>query len=678
MAHRTRTIPFPSFVVFGWVFAFAAAGGGPWAAGAAAQVRDTVQLPDLEVATRRPTPAAKVTASVTVLDGEQLRREGVRFVLDALRQIPGAMVVQTGSFGGVTSLFLRGGESDYVKVLIDGVPANQAGGSFDFANLTLDNVERIEVIRGPASVLYGSDAVSGVISIVTRGTREGNAVRRDGEGGGTVAVEAGTFDTRTASGAVSGTAAGSGHRLGYSVAASRVVSDGIYDFNNRYRNTSASAAASLTTAGGTRIVTALRYVDAVHHFPTDFAGTPADSNQRSTEERVTVSADLGRAFTSTLDGRLQLLGNFASFDAANDPDSPGDSLGFGFFERRTTRASRRSADGRVTWTPGAVTLTLGGAVEAEHEEQFAQSLSNFGGGVFPDASTFERDRHTASGYAQVLADLPAGVELQGGLRVDDNDAFGTFVTARGGVGVRLTSFLRGRVSVGSAFKAPTFSEQFARSPFEVGNPDLDPERSLSGEIGVTLQGMGHRVVLDAAAFAQRFTDLIQFRFVDAATPSYLNVARARARGVETDLTVALPLSLALQGGYTYTSTRVTDAGVSRSEGFAEGRRLLRRPTHSAQMTVRWAAPAGRASLAGMVQWIGNRDDVDFRPFPSERVVLGDYALVNLAGSLEIWRRAGRAVRVELRAENLFDREYESVVGFPGRGRGIFAGSTVRW
>src|SRR5215218_6152259 len=155
-------------------------------AGLAQQPQDTTQLKELVVtANGAPTPADAVVSSVTTITGAELRDRGIRFVQDALRDIPGATVVQAGSYGGVSSLFLRGGESDYVKVLVDGVPVNQSGGGYNWANLTTDNVERIEVLRGPASVIYGSAAVTGVVQIFTR---------RGGEGFGLDAgAEAGTF-----------------------------------------------------------------------------------------------------------------------------------------------------------------------------------------------------------------------------------------------------------------------------------------------------------------------------------------------------------------------------------------------------------------------------------------------------------------------------------------------------
>ena len=197
---------------------------------AAQEASDTVSLPEIVVtATRYPVAPDSVAATVTVLRGEDLRAQGIRFVSDALRQVPGAQVVRGGSYGSTTSLFVRGGESDYVKVLVDGVPVNQPGGSFDFSSLTTDNVERIEVLRGPGSVLYGSDAIAGIVQIVTR---EG---RGPIEASGT--AEGGTFGTAEWQVA----ALGGQERLGWSASVSRLTTDGIYDFNNSYRNTVGSA-----------------------------------------------------------------------------------------------------------------------------------------------------------------------------------------------------------------------------------------------------------------------------------------------------------------------------------------------------------------------------------------------------------------------------------------------------
>src|SRR5436190_24043 len=142
-----------------------------------AQATDTAQLRTVVVsASKVPRPAASLSQAVTVLSGDDLRARGIARVSDALREVPGASLVQSGSFGALTSLFLRGGESRYTKVLIDGVAVNAAGGFFDFSHLTTDNIDRIEIVRGPASVLYGADAISGIVQIFTRaGSNESQA-----------------------------------------------------------------------------------------------------------------------------------------------------------------------------------------------------------------------------------------------------------------------------------------------------------------------------------------------------------------------------------------------------------------------------------------------------------------------------------------------------------------------
>ena len=176
----------------------------------AQMARDTARVaPIVVTATRSPLAASRAPASVSIVSGDQLRREGITTVLDALRQVPGVAVVQTGSYGGVTSLFIRGGESKFAKVLIDGVPVNDAGGAFDFSTLSTDNLERIEIVRGPASVLYGSEAMAGVIQLFTR------------SGSGAPRVEISDRQGGYGSNDADASVRGSGGLFSYSVAAAR-------------------------------------------------------------------------------------------------------------------------------------------------------------------------------------------------------------------------------------------------------------------------------------------------------------------------------------------------------------------------------------------------------------------------------------------------------------------------
>src|SRR5438105_7487725 len=199
------------------ILALAAFGSGR----AFGQAQDTARLGTVVVsATKVPQPASTLSQAVTVISGDDLRARGVTRVSDALREVPGASLVQSGSFGAITSLFLRGGESRYTKVLIDGVPVNSAGGSFDFSHLTTDNIERIEIVRGPASVLYGADAATGIVQIFTR--RGGPEHRTS------IGARGGTYHSLDVDGDASG-AYGYGR---FSVGGAHHSTDGILPFNN--------------------------------------------------------------------------------------------------------------------------------------------------------------------------------------------------------------------------------------------------------------------------------------------------------------------------------------------------------------------------------------------------------------------------------------------------------------
>lgn len=633
----------------------------------AQEAGDTTRLEELVVtATRLPTPPNEVVSSVTTISGEDLRARGVRFVQDALREVPGAAVVQVGSFGGVTSLFLRGGESDYVKVLVDGIPANQPGGAFNWANLTTDNIDRIEILRGPGSVIYGSDAVSGIVQIFTRRGQEGFAV----EGG----AEAGTFGTLNGH----GTILGGTPRVTYSADASRFSTDGSYPFNNDYGNTALSGSVRGLPDDRTDASLSLRYTDSRYHFPTDFAGTLADSNQSNAEEMLTVSGDAGRRLGDRYDLRLTAGGTRTTGEFEDRSDSPADTIGFGFASHRDSRAQRGNLDARVNAVLSPVlTITAGAQVERETERQSGQTTSNFGGIATTPDTPFDRARTTLGYYAQGIIDLASGLAVNLNARVDDNNAFGTFFTYRAGAAYRLRSGTRVRASLGRAFKAPTFCEQFCDAPFVVGDSTLRPERSTMWEAGVEQALADGRVSVWATYFDQRFRDMIVYD--GSVEPTYRNGAAAKARGVETGLTTALGLNVKASASYTYLSTEATDDAGLPSPSFAAGQRLVRRPKHSAELALR-ARVLDRASLGGSVTYVGARDDVDFSQFPAQTVELPGYATVDLAVEVEVLRNLpGRpGLSGVLRVENLFNERYDQVVGFAGRRRGVFGGARFRF
>lgn len=629
-------------------------------------VRDSVRLePVVVTATRTPAPQHAVPAAVTVLDGRELERRGVRTVSDALRDVAGLDVVQGGAYGGVTSLFVRGGESDYVKVLIDGVPVNDPGGSIDLADLTTDNVERLEIVRGPASVLYGSDAVSGVVQIFTR--------RGTGATRGDLTLRAGSYTSVDALGGV----AGGTDAVAYAASASRSRTDGIYEFNSAYTNTVWSGMLSATPDARTEAKLVVRYGASDYHFPTNSAGDVEDANAFQRRNRTVASLEVGRYFTSALEARATLGLN--QFDGGIDdrPDSAGDTLGY-FAYNSVQTMLRRSADVRLSaYLAGGAILSVGATVEWQRERSATASGSEFG----PSTSAFEAERTSRGLYAQWYATPLRALVVSLGGRVDDNSAFGTFWSYRGGVSYGLPTDTRVRVAVGKGFKEPTFFENFADDPFARGNPDLLPERSQSWEVGVEQDLLDGAIRIGATYFDQRFRDLVQYTFAppSPSDPSFFNVAAADARGVESEVAVELPLALRVSGAYTYLHTTVVDGGFQggAGEAFEVGARLLRRPTHAAslQATQRFGT---RGSVTGTVRYVGARDDRDFTAYPAETVLLPSYVRVDVSGEVGMWRApAGHpALTLTGRLENLLDAAYEEVLGYPAPGRTVTVGVRV--
>jgi vitamin B12 transporter len=629
-----------------------------------AQQPEPVRLPDLvSTASHLPVRSGALASTHTVITGEELRERGILLLLDALRDVPGVVIVQAGSYGAATSLFLRGGESDYVKVLVDGVTMNAPGGAFNFANLPLEHVDRIEVVRGPASVLHGADAMTGVVQVFTR-TGSGTLVPE-------LAIEGGGLGARRLSGSVQG-----GGRLGLlSVQAGEFRSTGLYDFNNDYRNRGGSA--RLATAPRTPVDGQLtvRYHAVQSAFPTNSAGVPVDSNQFVTERQLALSASAARRLSRAV--AIQLLGTASrTEDGFQDRlDHPGDTTGFGFAARRDGRSHRTGADLRLTYVGrGPFAGVAGLQYEDERQRQAGTTTSNFGSGPFTEPDQFRAARSTRAVYGEASYALGAAASLVSGVRLDDNSAFGTAATWRVGGSVRAAGGLMLRAQAGSAFKSPTFAELFARSPFEVGDPTLQPERALAWEVGAEQLLAGGRLRLNLSGFSQRFRDLIQYVAAPPGEPTYGNIAAATSRGVEFGVVATPATQWSISAQATALRTEVTDAGGGTSPAFREGSTLLRRPDFTAALGARWH-PAAGAVMRVDINHLGARDDVDYRSWPAERVQLPSRTITDLAGTVRL-RAPGTALLLSGRIENLFNARWQQVVGFRSRGRVVHLGVTV--
>lgn len=594
---------------------------------------DTVTLAPVTVtATRLPVTRGGTPAAITVITGEELRARGITRLTDALRDVPGASVVQSGSFGSQTAVFLRGGESDYTKVLVDGVPVNDAGGAIDLAHLSVADVERIEIVRGPASVLWGSDAVTGVIQIFTSRAARSRA---------SMSARGGTYGTRDATGDVA-LARGATH---LSASAASHETDGVLDFNNGYQHRQASAAVRIEPSARRALRATVRHSDATYHYPTDYLGTPVDSNQYRREQRLVAGLEGTAALSARTTLRVMLGANELDAVSDNQVDRPGD-----FAYHDESEASRRVADGRVDVTlPLDATLTAG----AEWARQRETNTSNF-----------EASRINRGYYVQLLAGSGAPWVATIGARIDDNEKFGTFVTSRASGSWRFATGTRARVTVGTAFKEPAFAEVFNTS-FTRGNAALRPERSRSVEVSLEQEMFTDRTTIGVTWFDQRFrdrVDFISFPPDSAVFGTYANMGRATATGVEVEASARMLGGLALSTAYAYLETEITKDDFGR-----DGQRLLRRPRHTASATLSYAT--SRGSLAATVHRVGNRHDVGYVRLPW-------YTTLDVAGEVRLLQRGAAELALTGRLENVLDEEYEAIANYRAPGRTVLIGGRV--
>ena len=651
----------------------------------AQEATDTFFLGELVVtATRLPIPRAAVPAAVTVLDGAELRARGVRFVAEALREVAGASLVRSGSLGGLTSLFLRGGESDYVQVLVDGVVLNDPGGAIDLGQLTTDEIERIEVVRGPVSVLYGSDAVTGVVHIFTRSGRGtprmdasvelGTSGRRDDDvalcpaGACPGAVDLDAYTTRRVTAAL----AGAGGPVGYSLGVSDLRSGGAYPFNNAYDNQSVSARVQVGGPARSAAVTA-RWTDGLYRYPTDGAGRLVDANTYRSSESLALGLDAGWWLGTRVEARAALSFHDGDYATVDDPDGVADTLGF-FTSRSDNTVDRRKVDVHLNVrAPAATVVTVG--VEAERQEGTSRFTSDSQFGPFESASDDERANRAF--YAQLTGSPRPWLALTGGARTEHNDRFGSFVTWRAGGNVRASEGTVLRASAGNAFKEPTFFENYAEG-FTLGNPELEPEQSRSWEVGVDRTFAGGRGAVGATWFDQRFRNLIMYRATpDPGEPNYVNIGEASSRGLELEARLGTDGGRSLTASWVRLDTEVTDDGEGADRLFQQGEGLIRRPRHRFNVTA--GTPVGtRVRAGGTVVYVGEPDDLDFTDdFEGERVTLPAYTVADLFAEALLWERGSRAVTLRARVENALGEEYEEVANFPGPRRALFLGVAVR-
>lgn len=623
-----------------------------------------------------PVTRSATGAALTVLDEAELQARQLESSSDALRSVPGFSVSRSGGRGGVTSIFPRGGESDFTLVLVDGIRLNDMGGSFDAAHLPLFDLDRIEVVRGPQSALYGSDAVGGVVQLVTR---RGGPLRATG------LFEAGSFSTWRGHGAVTGSTG----RLRWGGGAERLESDGFTGIargtgetvsNDDYTRTDGNA--SLGYQGRRLQLTGLlRAGRNDRGVPGPFGSDPNDTfggvDRVSRGANETLAAGASAAWrigtASQVRGAVSLADRDSTFLSAFTPDAPTASGN----RMLSTRAQFDTAWRRVT-------MSAGGEWMAE------EARSAFITGLQAQEIPVERTQLGLFGEARVdIGEL----SLQAGARFDQvvrNALEGnrSVFSPRPSFGEDRVSVVNPRVS--ASWRALGGDRRWVRAHGNVGggmrapgafeiaftdNPGLRPERTLSLDAGVETGWLSGRLIVDAMYFRNTYDDLIVTvgRVQGTSVFRSDNISNARAQGVETSASFRPFQTLTVRGGYTWQQTEIlaNDARPDAPAPFAVGDALLRRPALTGFVDV--LVTAGRASGFVRVDSRGDTRDID-PSFGANAGVFVNPGFATTDAGVSV--RTLRSLEVFGRVMNLFDTSYEEIFGFPALGRSVIVGVRV--
>lgn len=592
-----------------------------------------------------PVELSQTPAPVDVVTRAEIDQRQAVLLPDLLATQPGIAIGRTGTTGGLTSIFIDGGNSEFVKVLVDGTPINLPGGNLDFSNLTLDNVDKVEIVHGAESALYGTDAMSGVIQIFTHR-------------GETRIPEAGLFAEGGSYSSARGGAqlAGQLDRFDYAASGSYFHTDGqgVNDAD-LIRSYSANVGYSFSSTDQLRLTVRSN---------SSFAGTPGQTllfppDRSAFYDLQQLSANLSWTF--------QTGSHWSHRVSATEARYFSDS-GFPPFGSALNQANRAGG-----WAQSTYTFRKGAFTAGYQDEVENATSSGFG--------FVHGHRNNQGGFLDARWSPIPRLTLSAGGRAEANASFGTRVVPRAGAvlglwhGKGLWGDTRARVSYGEGIEEPTILESFNTDPCSLGNPNLRPQRSRTVNVGVDQYVADDRIRVSATYFTNRFRDLITF--VTLAQPGcpfgdtqVLNTDLSRARGVNVSTAVRALHWLSLNGNYSFDDTRVLRTSASPAGALVPGDHLIRRPVHSGN--VRLNANYRGFNFNMNAYFTGARHDSDFDGFGLIRNP--GYARFDVAASYNLTH----GVSVYARATNLFDKQYQEAIGFPALGRDARIGVNYRF
>jgi vitamin B12 transporter len=607
------------------------------------------------VANRAPEPLSKIGNSVTVINEAAIKESQATVLSDLLVQTPGLTLARNGGVGQPTSVFIRGATSDQTVVLVDGVQLNDpsaTGGGFNFANLLTAGVSRVEILRGAQSTLYGSQAIGGVINIVTADPT--------GPFGGSVNAEGGSNNT----GSFAGDIGGSSDKLQWRVSGNWYGTGGISTFDERLGGAERDASQIGGGSGQLRYhLTPDLQLDLRGYYTTartDFDGydTPTfsfgDDREYGKTDQVLGYAGL------TLQSPDRTLTNRVAFQYTNtqtknyDPDAP---LNDGIPTTETFygigRNEREEYQG--TWK---ITPQYQAVFGAQHEKSTINTFDT----EF-DPAPLENAAEIDSGYAQLQGEVVPGLTLTAGERYDRHDVYGGHSTGQfAAAWVLNDGHTVLRSSFGQGFKAPSLYQLYS----QYGNQALRPEQSHSWDAGIEQHAWDGRVLLSATYFQSDSHDLISF--FDCTTPSglcatepfgfYANIARARSHGAELQAAVSPNESLSLSANFSLTETE--DKSTA-SPTF--GKELPRRPKQAANLLAAYRWPVHLTTDVALRYGGRSFDDA------ANDIALGGYVLLDLRASYALENH----LEIYARVENATGRHYETAYQYGSLGRVAFAG-----
>jgi outer membrane cobalamin receptor len=635
------------------------------------------------------TPLSILGVSATVIDRDQIAQHQGAPVYELLRDVPGLAVANTSRRGGTTSVYTRGGGTNANLVLIDGVQVNDPGGNFNFAHLTPANVDRIEIVRGPQSASYGSNAAASVIQVMShQGSPEEGLIS------GFASMEGGTFATYRNRLGISGVA----KAMDYSFGTERLQTQGSYT-NDAYRNLTFSGNAGYHMNETSEVRVTLRTIDSRVGVPNKVAYGLLDPDAFRTGMNIIGGARYSQT-GNRYSQRVQLgFTRFRDYFQDNFPEGPfnigaivtgtpgargsagvrlvrflssGDLSRGAFVIPPGARLVRRT----VSLSASAPSKTITGRRSAGYQGNWNYSSS----GSLGFGYDFEQERgvtditpplrNNHGIFANHQHRIGQKLFLTESVRIEDNSVFHKKATPRFAASYVVTRSTRLKASAGTGISEPSFVQNFANDPTFIGNRSLRPERSRNFEAGVEQHLWGSALVVDETLFDERFRDLIVFVFLPPPQiPTWFNLEGSRARGSESSARFRLRW-MKVTGQYTFLDTRVTAAASPLSATTGIGQELPKRPRHFASIDMNALFRRGFVNVT--TTFVGERQDTDGVGFGIVRNP--GYEKVDLGGSYVLTPSVDLFVRVE----NLLNHRYEEVLGYTSLRRNALLGMNVRW